>query len=113
ATTEGTETDTPNEAAETSSADPEPETPAAEIRPQSGHPAETREPTPTVATPATPDAPSVEDLKAIKERFGTDHPELVPVMDAFLKEAQRGLNRKFEQVAALKKEAAEQFVSDE
>jgi hypothetical protein len=65
------------------------------------------------ATPSTTDAPSVEDLQAIKARFAEDHPELAPVMNAALKEMERGLQRKFEQVAALKKQTAEQIIREE
>lgn len=114
----------PGEAPEATTAEspPNPETPVAattapdtETEPSPDpEPTPKPEPTPTQpATPSTTDAPSVEDLQAIKARFAEDHPELAPVMTAALKEMERGLARKFEQVAALKREAAEQIVSDE
>lgn len=56
---------------------------------------------------------SVEDLKAIKERYLSTNPDMEPVLAAALKEMERGLNKKFEQVASLKKEAAEQLVYSE
>jgi hypothetical protein len=94
----------------TSNPNPDPATPPAGTTPD---PAATA-PATNPATPSSPTGAGVDtnDLKAVKERVVADHPELEPVLNAALKEMERGLTRKFEQLSALKKEAAEQVVQD-
>jgi hypothetical protein len=70
------------------------------------------DPPAAAAIPVNPDAVDVSDLKAVKERILADHPELEPVLSASLKEMERGLQRRFDQLSALKREAAEQVLTE-
>jgi hypothetical protein len=70
-------------------------------------------PTVPPATTETRSPVDLADLESVKARVLADNPELEPIVTAKFREIDRIVNKKLEQLAALRKETAEQVVLDE